>query len=70
LVADVAPGGPGASRAHARRRIIVLSDGEDSNWGKNPAAPVDPIALTQFLINNKIIVDAVLISLINDNAPL
>jgi hypothetical protein len=57
LVADVAPGGPGASLAHARRRIVVLSDGEDSDWVRMPSARVDPIALTQFLINNKIVID-------------
>jgi hypothetical protein len=57
LVTDVAPDGPGASLAHARRRIVVLSDGEDSDWARMPAARVDPIALTQFLINNKIVID-------------
>jgi hypothetical protein len=69
LVALVASGRLEASQAHARRRVIVLSDGDDSDWGKDPAARVEAIALTQFLIN-RLVVDAVLISLVDDNAPL
>jgi hypothetical protein len=53
LIADVSPNGPGASRGGALRRILVISDGEDSEWGRNPAACVDPVALTQYLIDNK-----------------
>jgi ubiquitin-protein ligase len=59
--------GPGASRAGARRRIIVISDGEDSEWGKADRAPISPVVLTQYLIDSKIVVDAVLI---DENGPL
>jgi ubiquitin-protein ligase len=57
-----APGCP--ARAPARRRILVISDGVDSEWGTNP------VDLTQRLIVNKIVVDAVLVSTIDENEPL
>jgi ubiquitin-protein ligase len=60
----------GSVRPPAKRRIIVISDGEDSEWGKNAAARTDPVRLTQRLIQNKIVVDAVLVSTVDENEPL
>jgi ubiquitin-protein ligase len=62
LVADVSPDGAGA-----RRRIIVISAGEDSEWGKNRAARTNPVPLTQYLIDNTIVVDAALVSTVDEN---
>jgi hypothetical protein len=45
LISDLSPRCPGASRAGARRRILVITDGEDSEWGENPGARTDPATL-------------------------
>jgi hypothetical protein len=70
LISYFTPAPGAAARPPARRRILVISDGEDSEWGKNPTARTNPVSLTQRLIENQIVVDAVLVSTTDENEPL
>jgi ubiquitin-protein ligase len=57
-----APGYP--ARAPARRRILVISDGDDWEWGTHP------VDLIQRLIAHGIVVDAVIVSIFGGDAAL